>query len=368
MDASTFISLFKQYGLPYLIIAIFLFLVIYLLRILLDENQSALWRGRLYRAAFSVSRKREHEKKFISNDINGRINLARNKLHFGKDLLPKSVKVEWIEGTNGGTYDLKEGEFVVCLNPAHHQEINIVRLATAVAERTSLIGIRGILEKPLATAIDLNLVKNILCQLKNKRILDWFLTQEYQLSVQRDAKLSTWNGKIAEIDEKGLFTRILLIELDSFAKKIFGMAHKPFMAGEVEGLVNFLYLIATKQFGQQVPLDYICAYIKIAVVLVADTSKILSGGIERYVKAVNYELNKKINTVYAIIFEKEWLKEIDPKAEEEFTKLVKNLDNAILQSSRINKDFEVKYSCMDTLGRRRSAKCIRYTIQPLPQE
>ena len=366
MDVSTLILLFKQYGPPCLIIAIFLFLVISLLRILLDENQSALWRGRLYRAAFSVSRKREHEKKFISNDINGRINLARNKLHFGKELLPKSVKVEWIEGTNGETYDLKEGEFVVCLNPAHHQEKNIVRLATAVAERTSLIGIRGIVEKPLTRAIDLNLVKNILCQLKNKRILDWFLSEEYQPSIQREANLSTWNGKIAEIDEKGLFTRILLIELDSFAKKIFGMAHKPFMAGEVEGLVNFLYRIAAKQFGQEVPLDCIYAYIKIGVVLVADTSKILSRGIDQYVKAVNYHLKKKINTVYVIIFEKEWLKEIDPKAEEEFTNLVQNLENAILQSSLINKDFELKYSCMDTLGRRRGAKCIRYTIQPLP--
>lgn len=365
MDISTLILLFKQYGLPCLIMAIFLFLVISLLRILLDENQSALWRGRLYRAAFSVSRKREHEKKFISNDINGRINLARNKLHFGRELLPKSVKVEWIEGTNGKTYDLKEGEFVVCLNPARHQEINIVRLATAVAERTSLIGIRGIVEKPLTRAIDLNLVKNILCQLKNKRILDWFLSEEYQPSIQRDANLLTWNGKIAEIDEKGLFTRILLIELDSFAKKIFGMAHKPFMAGEVEGLVNFLYRIATKQIGQEVPLDCIYAYIKIGVVLVADTSKILSGGIERYVKVVNHLLNKKINTVYIIIFEKEWLREIDPKAEEEFTNLVQNLDDTILQSSLINKDFELKYSCMDALGRRRGAKCIRYTIQPL---
>lgn len=366
MDPAKVISLFIEHGLGWTLSAIMFFLLLYLLRILIDENRSALWRGRLYRAAFSVSRKREHEKKFIANDINGRINLARNNLHFGKELLPKSVKVEWIEGTNGETYDLKEGEFVVCLNPAHQQEINIVRLATAVTERTSLIGIRGIVEKPLARAIDLNLVKNILCQLKNKRILDWFLSEEYQPSIQRDANLSTWNGKIAEIDEKGLFTRILLIELDSFAKKIFGMAPRPFMAGEIEGLVNFLYRIATKEFGQEVPLDCVYAYIKIGVILVADTSKILSRGIEQYVKAVNYRLKKKFDTIYVIIFEKEWLKEIDPKAEEEFTNLVQNLNSTILQSSLINKDFELKYSCTDALGRRRGAKCIRYTIQPSP--
>ncbi len=366
MEAFKVISLLIEYRLPYAIIATLLYLVLYLLRILLDEHRSALWRGRLYRAAFALSRKREHEKKFISNDINGRINLARQKLHFGKELLPKSVKVEWIEGTNGGTYDLKEGEFVVCLNPAHCQGMNIVRLATAVVERTSLIGVRSIVEKPLARSIDLNLVRNILREVKDRKILDWFFSEEYQPSIQRDVTLSTWNGKIAEIDEKGLFTRILLIELDSFSKKITGIAQKPFMVGEVEGLVNFLYLIATKQFGQDVPLDYIRAYIKIGVILVASTSKMLSEGIEPYVKCMSYKLAKEINTVYVIIFEKELLGEVSPKAKEEFVKLTQSLDRAILQSFLVKKDFELKYSCIDAWGRRRGAKCIRYTIESLP--
>jgi hypothetical protein len=364
MDPSRLIPVLLENGPPYLVIVIFLFFVLYLLKILLDEDRSALWRGRLYRAAFALSRKREHEKKFISNDINGRINLARNKLHFGRELLPKSVKVEWIEGATGQTYDIKEGEFVVCLSPAHCQEMNIVRLATAVVERTSLIGIRSIVQKPLTRAIDLNLVKNILGKIKNRRILDWFLSEEYKPSVQKDVDLSSWNGKIAEIDEKGLFVRILLVELDSFAKKIDGLVQKPFMAGEVEGLVNFLYLIATKQMGQNVPLDYIRAYVKIAVILVASTKKILSKGIYPYVKRVNSKFEKKIDTVYVIVFEKELLKELDPKAEEEFVKLLQGLDSAILQSSLINKDFEVKYSCIDAWGRRRAAKCTRYTIQP----
>jgi len=366
MDAFKVILLSIEYGLPYAAIAALFLMVIYLLKILLDEHRSALWRGRLYRAAFSLSRKREHEKKFISNDINGRINLARQKLHFGKELLPKSVKVEWIEGINGGTYDLKEGEFVVCLNPAHCQEMNIVRLATAIVERTSLIGVRSIVEKPLSRAIDLNLVRNILREVKDRKILDWFFSEEYQPSMQGNVTLSTWNCKIVEIDEKGLFTRILLIELDSFAKKITGIAQRPFMAGEVEGLVNFLYLIATKQFGQDVPLDYIRAYIKIGVILVASTSKMLSEGIEPYVKCLSYKLEKRINTVYVIIFEKELLGKVFPKAKEEFVKLTQCLDKAILDNSLVKKDFELKYSCIDALGRQRGAKCIRYTIESLP--
>lgn len=134
------------------------------------------------------------------------------------------------------------------------------------------------------------------------------------------------------------------------------------MAGEVEGLVNFLYRIATKQFGQDVPLDYVRAYISIGVVLVATTSKMLSEGIEPYVKCISYKLAKEINTVYVIIFEKELLGEVCPEAKEEFVKLAQSLDNAILQSSLVKKDFELKYSCTDAWGRRRGAKCVRYTI------
>lgn len=351
----------REYGLVGLLVLV----VVKLFLILLDEDQSALWRGRLYKILHAVTRTKDAEKKYIANDINGRINLARRKLHFGKEILARSVKVEWVSNGGNGAYNLKEGEFVVRLDPSACQERNIVRLAAAVVQRTSCLGIRHLMEKPMIDAVDLNLVRNILRQLGDRKVLDWFFENEYTPSTTRDAKLNEWNRQIVEIDERGLFTTILLLELDHFAMRIHGMTPRLYMTGEIEGLVSFLFRIATKELNQDVPLDYCKAYIRIGVLLVARTSKLLSAGIEPYVRAMHHVLEKQLDAVYVIISDKELLGRVDPESLEKFIELTKSLQQAILQSSAVSKDFEVQYSCHDVLGRRRTAKCIRYVTKPV---
>jgi hypothetical protein len=350
-------SLVHEYGL----LVLFVLIIVWLVSVVIDEDRSALWRGRLYKLLHGLSGRREDEKKFISNDINARINLARRGLHFGKEVLPKSVRVEWVSGEGLGAYDIKEGEFVVRLDPAESQEANIVRLATVVVQRTSCTGVRHVMQRPLIEAVDLTLVRSILREVGSRRALEWFFAKEYDPCI-RDPKVSAWADQIVEIDEKGLFARILLVELERFAKRIHGVPPRSYMAGEIEGLVSFLYKIATKQVGQDVPLQYCMAYIRVGVLLVAETSKLLSRGIIPYVRCVHRHVQREMDAVYVIVFDKDLLGEVDPQAREEFMRLTASLDDAILQSSVITKDFEVKYSCVDSLGRKRRAKCTRYAI------
>lgn len=351
-------SFIKAYGLVgFLVLAI-----IYLGQILLDEDRSALLRARFFKVLHALTHKREAEKKFISNDINGRLNLARRGLHFGSEVLPRSVKVDWVSGSSSQTYDLKEGEFVVRLDPAECQQTNIVRLATAIVQRTSCLGVRHLMEKPMLDAIDLNLVRIVLRQVGDRKILDWFFCNEYQPRVGKDNQLSKWNDCIGEIDERGLFTRIFLVELDAFAKRIQGMKPRPYMMGELEGLAEFLYRIATKDLGQDVPLEYLKAHIRIGILLVARTSKLLGRGVKPYVRAMNHVLRKELDNVYVLISDKELLGKTDPEARDKFVQLTESLEKEILQSSLITKEFESTYACTDGLGRRRKAKCIRYTI------
>src|SRR5689334_2566152 len=103
----------------------FLIVIIVLILVVLDEDRSALCRSWLYKLAFKFTESRSAEKKYISNDINGRINLARRNLNYGGDILPRSVSVEWTSISPGQSYDLEEGEFVVRLDPANRQESNI---------------------------------------------------------------------------------------------------------------------------------------------------------------------------------------------------------------------------------------------------
>ena len=152
---SWLIDLAKEYGFWVLAMALF----IYLIKVLLDEDKSALWRARFYKAAFKLTGNKDKEKKFISNDVKAKLNLARRAMHFGQSILPRAVDVVWVDNISPVAADIKEGEFVVRLDPAESQEKNIVLLATLLIQKTTLQGIRHSVDKPIQVAIDMNLVR-----------------------------------------------------------------------------------------------------------------------------------------------------------------------------------------------------------------
>lgn len=353
-----FIDLLFNYGMWGLVL-IFVIIVFYLVRVILDEDLSAAWRSRIYKALYKISGKSGAEKKYIENNICASINLARRNMPFGKEYLPKAVKVEWIEGGRGEVTHIKEGEIVIRLDPAETQYKNVVLIAEAFVKQTSLVGIRYILEEPFEISVDINLVKNLLKEIGNKRILDWYLKNEYIPSVERSIDIKKWNEKIVEIDEKGLFTRLLLVELDNYSKKVLGKLKTKEMFEEIAGLVNFLYKISTKVYGKEVPLEYITRNIKIGVILVGRLSKILSE-VEKYLIAFYYKVKQQLDSIYVMIWDKEFLGDINKEVHEQFVKITESLDRNILKMFKVKKDFELIYVCTDYEGNKRKAKIIRY--------
>lgn len=334
--------------------------VCFIFILITDEDTAAVWRGRLYKGVFQITGQTQAEKRYISNDIKGRLNKARRRHHFGKALLPRAVDIVWVEGGAGAVNEVKEGEFVVRLDPSRDQEKNIALLAYSIVKRTTLVGIRHSVEEPLQLAIDLNLIKCLLSQLKSKSALDYFFANNYSPQLNGDAAAKVWSDRITILDERGVFTRILLVELDDFAKRVHGIPPRPFMAGEVEGLVTFLYRIATKQSGQLVPLQYERAYIRIAIIIVAMTEKLLDS-VEPYLQMMNALLNKNFFSIYMVAFDKEWLGEVDPQAYTLFTEQLSRLRTEFDKATTAVKDFDVEFYCVDQRGKRRKARCVRYT-------
>lgn len=357
------LDIVKTYGITGLVIVILLGVIIFLFRILMDEDRSSLWRARIYLAVYKILGQQEAEKKYIANDVRGRINFARRNLYHGKSILPEAVAVDWVDEGAGGSYQIREGEFVVRLRHGDEQDKNIVDLAMAVVSRSTLLGVRHVMGRPLKVAVDFCLVQNILRIIGHKQALEWFFSNQFRPITEKDNEVSHECERISEIDERGLFTKILLIELEEFAGCILGKQPRPYMIGEIEGMVDFLYRIATKQLGQDIPLDYNRAYIKIGVILVARTSRILRDGVDPYLKVMARNARRGLNTVYVICYEKELLAEVDPNAYENFRALVRDLDDEILKSIHVRKDFSLDYVCIDQNGNRRKATCSRYILK-----
>ncbi|MFO1479326.1 MAG: hypothetical protein U1F40_03890 [Turneriella sp.] len=93
---SDVIAFFKEnysYGFGCLAILI----VFWLFRIILDEDKSAAFRAAIFQILYKATKKQKYAKAFIGNDINAKVNAAR-KLYFGTEVLPRSMRVEWLKG------------------------------------------------------------------------------------------------------------------------------------------------------------------------------------------------------------------------------------------------------------------------------
>lgn len=336
-----------------------LLLIIYVVRVVADEDRSALLRAKIYKALYVVTGKTEAEKKYISNDIKGKLNLARRNMHFGKQLLPRAAEVEWVAGEKGSTVDIKEGEFIVRLDPSEEQTKNIVLLATAIVRRTSLIGLRRCLERPLESAFEVNLVRNLLGAV-NAHVLDWYLKHEYDSIASKDEETRSWSEKLALIDERGLLTRLLLVELEDFARIIHGKPTRLYMTGEIEELIRFIYGISERRFGQLTPLECCLGLIRIGVILIAKPSKLLHKGTAPYVTAMNRNLSREVSSVYVLQYDKDYLLDADPEFYRQISEQLKALDTDLVQQTVAQKDFELKYRCLDVEGNPREAKITRY--------
>jgi hypothetical protein len=211
--------------------------------------------------------------------------------------------------------------------------------------------------------LDVNIAKNILSNVKDKKIMDYFFSEEYQPITNSNNERIKFNKKIIEIDAKGMFTRILLSELNDFAQRIYGMEPRPYMLGEIESLMEFLYKIANKQYQVDVPLTLELAHIRVALVLVADTHKILEQGVEPYLKAIIHKATKEIYSIYLLVWNKDNLGVYNQEAAEEFKKAVSDLDMQILQKTELQKVFEEYYKIIDNFGQKRTARISKYIIK-----
>ena len=334
-----------------------------LFRILLDEDRAAVLRGKVFHLAYRVSGHRDHEKAYVANDIKGRLNLARRELHHGTTLLPEAVRVEWVDGEEPGSYDVAEGQFVVRLDPAEQQHMNIVRLSQVVVERTSLLGLRHIMPLGMRRAFDFTLVKRLLRQLGSQRATDAFFLEVYGPQQNQDAKFDKWNPRLVEIDEQGLFERLLMVELEDYGRRIGAMEPRLYMLGEVEQLVRFVHRIATRKEREEVPLRFLKAHIRTGVILVAKIDKAVTEGIDPYVQAANINITDEADSFYAIVWDKPHLKLHRFKDWQSYRRVRGQLQRALERLPGVQWQFTWRYRYIDPSGTPRKGSISRFLVE-----
>lgn len=346
-------------GLGFLLLSVSVLFV----RILLDEDRADRFRGKVYHIVFRVSGKRDHEKKFISNDIRGRLNLARRELHLGSDRLARAVDIQWVEGADPTAIDIREGEFIIRLDPAEDQKRNIIYLAEAVAGRTVTQHLRHILSPALKRALDVTMVKKLIHKIDHRPTVETFYEEFYQPLLEiRNPEFKKWNSEVVTIDEKGLYETLLLIELEDFGRRVSGLEPRPYMLGEVEGLVHFLYELATMGRQEKIRLEYLKAVLRVGLILVGQSSKIAES-IDPYLAMAKKKIRKDtVDALYVIVWAQPHMRMRDPAKWTKYNRNVSRLLEEIGILDGVSRDFMTEYAYADLEGKRRRGAIVRYRV------
>ena len=237
-------------------------------------------------------------KSTIKNRIEGHCDSALKDFH--KEIpdvdIPKLV-VEWVDGDNFDTI-VKDNEAVVLLQYSHNDTLNIVKATTAYVKDAFLVHAKPYLSTSLHNSLDLSVIRYVLQRLRknSKSTVSRFVKEHSEELHEYSATIN----KIEKINDAGLFTRLLIRELDVYGNSLLGRIPEEEHSKEADDYLEFLYQIATREPDEYTKLAFVRPDIKVGVLLVAKIDNYQNNGISPYLNRIKRGFALGVNTFYLL--------------------------------------------------------------------
>ena len=213
--------------------------------------------------------------------------------------MPYSLKIEWVKDIDRDALLHEEGVVVVRLGHQHDELQKALALAMLTFCNKALLPIsRLYLSDRLLRSVDLVTTKKMLGKSNEKGSLDYFLSSVVRPEIEKDQDLRDRCQAMETLDDRGLFSRVLLKELHELGQKLYPNVSNGSPALESEELVTFLQQIATKTPDADVQLSFKKNWIRIGVILVARLDLIAERGFAPYLRRLEKLQKEKVPTAY----------------------------------------------------------------------
>ena len=296
------------------------------------------------------NRSLKYERKSISNEIEGRINLFAKKINSEVgNIFPYGIKMEWVEDSSKG-FDReafrKKDQVIIKMKHHTNQDRN---LSVAILEYVSKGLIpkgRLYVSKNIMKSIDFKMVHKILLSNRSYSAVEYFSDHILYPEVEEIPEIKNFLEKMHTLDDHGFFASILLFELMILGKKIpQGIENvRKRVIAEVKDFISFLDNIATSKPGEEAELHFIRKEIRVSLLLVARSEYF--GYTKNYLWRFGRNLEEGCERVYIastgtnIKFAKTVSSEIENKYEVE-----KSLEKTLNVMNRKG-DFTKGYICL----------------------
>lgn len=241
---------------------------------------------------------------FARRTISGRIQGMVNQFSktFDKEsagIMPYTLKIEWLKDIDKDALLQEEGVVVVRLGYHHDDLQKALALAMLAFCGKALIPIgRPYLSNSLLRSVDLITTKKMLSEFNQKGSVDYFLNDVIKPEIEKDQELYDKCQTMEILDDRGLFSRVLLSELQELGRNLYPKTPDGSAVSESDEFVAFLVQIANKAPDEDVELFFKKNWIRVAFILVARPGVIADYGFSPYLKRLEKRQKERAQTVY----------------------------------------------------------------------
>jgi hypothetical protein len=338
-----------------------------LVSIILNPDKADYWAYLVVRVLrwFGIRR----EKTEIAREIDYKItSIAKSINAQAEGVLPYGIRVKWVSEQTGIAF-LKDGDVVVKLRKHENQDKNIVDAILLYIPRAVLPRARPYININVLKAVDLTVARKILHGGHQDSSLDYFVDTVFNPVCQQNIDTKRYCRLINDLDEHGLFTRILLREFLQLGGKLSGFPVDQTYWQDSIQFVEFLHDLATRSPQQIVPLTYRGQKIRIGIILIARFATVRLFGLSKHLEHVNKRIIEGVDSIYLFAFEflkyetvtddQDHVVNVLPKKSFEY---IQTMERYLGKDPRLLKISKNVYISKDPLKNVRKAMCISYKV------
>lgn len=277
------------------LIGLFIWIIIYLFILHQEKGERLIgWLASLISWAGKGA-----EKTATGMSIQGKIDSFLDSINTEVDgLLPYKLKIKWISPNVDKETFIAKKQVVVMLDYHPNKDENLSKATLLYMNKAVIPECRPHIDKKLGRAIDMMMTKKALYSfIEARSAFGHFINSVLRPEIEKDKEIKDFCQTIDSIDERGLFTRVLLRELLELGRTKGAITETGDTVFETNNFTNFLNEIAQKESGEDVPLTFSGHDIKIAVILVA-RSGVDSSTTFQFIKRIKDNIKKSINVIY----------------------------------------------------------------------
>ena len=241
-------------------------------------------------------------KTYVSSEISGTINsYFKNSIYNLMVHDPNTeVKIKWVSKTKD-PYFKKDGSLILRIKEDDDQTKNILSAAQIAIPQIVCPLTRLHVDNHVFAAIDLTIMQNIADKIGRH---GKFVFRKYFLEpeTKNESRIGELIAKLIILDKHGLFTPILINELELVGEGLYAESDTKDYTSETIKFIEYLLTIVNRERRANIELNYVEGPFKVGTILLAKTERATTQGLRPYLRRLRIKIENGCETIYLISY------------------------------------------------------------------